>query len=180
MIVADGSGPPRYQTSVKIAYDDAAFFVRYACEDPDPWGIATARDSRIFDEEVVELFIAPGVATPVRYYEFEVSPVGTLLDLSVYSPDIDRRSLVTNYAWDCPGVRWCAVREDQQSRWYAYLVVPWAPLLAGAPMPRVWRANFYRIDRPRPGIPEYSCWSPTMSAPADYHRPAFFGFLTLE
>lgn len=179
MILADGSGSPRYQTSVQVAYDDTALYVRFVCEDPDIWGILTARDSRIFEEEVVELFIAPGADTPVRYYEFEVSPLGTLLDLSVYSPDLDRRTLITNYAWDCPGLRWCAARDDAQALWYAYLVVPWASLGAGRELQRTWRANFYRVERPRNDAPEYSCWSPTMSDPPDYHRPAYFGYLSL-
>ncbi len=179
MILADGSAPARHQTAVQIAYDDAALYVRYVCDDPDIWGVATARDSRIYDEEVVELFIAPGIATPVRYFEFEVSPLGALLDLSVYSPDLDRRTLTGDFAWDCPGLRWSAVRVDDRSRWYAYLSVPWASLVTAAKLPRVWRANFYRIERPRGRDPEFSCWSPTMSDPADYHRPAFFGFLSL-
>ena len=51
------------------------------CDDPDIWGEATARDSHIYNEEVAELFLAPGFATPVHYYEFEVNPLGALLDL---------------------------------------------------------------------------------------------------
>ena len=178
-ILADGSGLAVYQTAVHAAYDDAALYIRYICDDPDIWGESTARDSHIYDEEVVELFIAPGFATPVRYYEFEVSPLGALLDLSVHNPDLDRRTLVGDFSWDCPGLRWAAVRDDANDRWYAYLIVPWTSLGASATLPRVWRANFYRIERPRNRSPEFSCWSPTMSDPADYHRPAFFGFLTL-
>ncbi len=179
LILANGSGLAVQQTTVQVAYDDDALYVRYRCDDSDIWGEATARDSHIYNEEVGELFIAPGFATPVRYYEFEVSPLGTLLDLSVYNPDLDRRTLVGDFAWDCPNLRWSAIRDDANDRWYAYLTVPWASIGAPARLPRVWRANFYRIERPRHQPPEFSCWSPTLSDPADFHRPAYFGFLTL-
>ncbi|HEY6323364.1 MAG TPA: hypothetical protein VJA16_17615 [Thermoanaerobaculia bacterium] len=50
---------------------------------------------------------------------------------------------------------------------------------AGQP-PRRWRANFYRIERPRGSPPELSCWSPTLTEPADFHRPDRFGVLELR
>ncbi len=179
-ILADGSAPARQQTNVRIGYDDTNFYVRFDCADTDIWGKATARDSAIYDEEVVELFIAPGEAHPTYYYEFEVSPLGTLLDLDVHSPNLERRGLQANFAWDCPGLKWSAERYDAANHWRAYLVVPWHSIGAtGTVLPARWRANFYRIERPRDQPPEFSCWSPTMSEPADYHRPAYFGHLHL-
>jgi hypothetical protein len=179
-IIANGSAPAQQQTVVHIGYDDANFYVRYDCDDTDIWGKSTARDSAIYDEEVVELFIAPGDAHPTYYYEFEVSPLGTLLDLDVHSPNLERSTLQGNFAWNCPGLQWSAERNDAAHHWRAYLVVPWHSIGAtGTTLPPTWRANFYRIDRPRGHAPEFSCWSPTMSEPADYHRPAYFGHLQL-
>lgn len=182
-ILADGSAPAKQQTYVRIAYDVENFYVRFDCDDTDIWGEATERDSRIFDEEVVELFIAPGEDHPTYYYEFEVSPIGTLLDLDVHSPDLDRRTLRGNFDWNCPGLQWSAERNDAANHWRAYLVVPWrsisAPASSEEALPQKWRANFYRIERPRGQAPEFSCWSPTMSNPADYHRPTYFGHLHL-
>lgn len=178
-ILANGSGPATDQTSVRLVYDDEALYVRFDCDDRDIWGEATERDSQIFDEEVVELFIAPGAGTPVDYYEFEVSPLGTLLDLSVHSPEGDRRSMSGSFDWDCPGLRWHAERYDADNHWRAYLVVPWQSVGAPGSLPTTWRANFYRIERPRGQEAEFSAWSPTMTDPADYHRPAYFGTLTL-
>ena len=123
-ILADGSAPAQDKTTVRLVYDQDALYVRYDCDDTDIWGEATARDSAIYDEEVVELFIAPGAATPVDYYEFEISPLGTLLDLSLHSPDGDRRTMTSDFAWDCPGLRWRAERYDANNHWRAYLVVP--------------------------------------------------------
>ena len=108
LILADGSAPAREQTTVRLTYDREALHVHFDCYDTDIWGISTARDSAIYDEEVVEIFIAPGTDTPTFYYEFEVSPLGTLLDLTVYSPTGTRDGLVADFAWDCPGIVWHA------------------------------------------------------------------------
>lgn len=62
--------------------------------------------------------------------------------------------------------------------WWAELAIPWTAL--AFPPPRRWRANFYRIERPRGGEPELSCWSPTLTDPPDFHRPERFGFLELQ
>jgi hypothetical protein len=180
LILANGSAPAQQQTTIRIAYDADNFYVRYDCDDQDIWAVATERDSAIYDEEVVELFIAPGQEHSTFYYEFEVSPIGTLLDLSVHSPNLERNGLKGNFAWNCPGLQWSAERNDAANHWRAYLVVPWQSIGAttGA-LPQHWRANFYRIERPRGQAPEFSCWSPTMSDPADYHRAAYFGHLQL-
>jgi hypothetical protein len=182
-ILANGSGPAQQQTIVRTGYDARNFYVRFDCQDKDIWGKATARDSAIYDEEVVELFIAPGEAHPTFYYEFEVSPIGTMLDLNVHSPNLERREMRANFAWDCPGLQWSVERNDAANHWRAYLVVPWTSIGAdgtpGAALPQTWRANFYRIERPRGEDPEFSCWSPTMTDPADYHKPAYFGHLRL-
>lgn len=179
-IVANGSAPAQQQTTVRIAYDADNFYVRFDCDDNDIWGIATARDSAIYDEEVVELFIGAGEEHTIVYYEFEVSPLGTMLDLSVYSPNLERTGLQANFPWDCPGLLWSAERNDAANHWRAYMVVPWLSIGAERDeLPTSWRANFYRIERPRGQAAEFSCWSPTMSEPADYHLPAYFGHLRL-
>ncbi|HYG61044.1 MAG TPA: carbohydrate-binding family 9-like protein, partial [Thermoanaerobaculia bacterium] len=64
--------------------------------------------------------------------------------------------------------------------WWAALAIPWAAIApVSTPLPPIWRANFYRIERPRDGVPEFSCWSPTLTDPADFHKPARFGALEL-
>lgn len=182
-ILADGSGPALQQTTTRVCYDQDALYVRFDCHDTDIWGTLTARDSHIFNEEVVELFIAPGDSTPTHYVEFEVSPLGTLLDLTVYNPNDGRDGIRADFAWDCPGLIWSAECDIPNHHWRAYLIVPWAGIAAPTPLPRTWRANFYRIERPQDrGCPlgaEFSCWSPTLTEPANYHRPSRFGHLVL-
>jgi hypothetical protein len=178
--LADGSGLAIQQTVTRVCYNDQAFFVRFDCDDRDIWGTSTQRDDPIYDEEVVEVFIGPGEETQVDYYEFEVSPNGVLLDLTVHNPTSQRAELKVDFAWDCPSLRWAAGRDDAKHHWWAVLAIPWASIGATAELPKVWRANFYRIERPRDAEPEFSCWSPTMTEPADYHKPAYFGVLELD
>jgi hypothetical protein len=41
-----------------------------------------------------------------------------------------------------------------------------------------WRANFLRIDRAGGG--EFSCWSPTMTDPPNFHVPRRLGHLVFS
>ncbi len=180
---ADGSGPATWATTTRLCFNRQALFVRFDCTDPDIWGTYTKRDEPIYDEEVVELFIAPAATAaerrPSRYYELEISPNGVLLDVLIQNPTGNRADLQADFSWDCPGLRWGARRDDAAQQWSAYLALPWAALTTAEALPHHWHANFYRIERPRNGTPEFSCWSPTMTEPADFHKPAYFGMLTL-
>lgn len=181
LVPADGRGPAAHQTQVALCYDRRCLYVRFQCADPDIWGTYTRRDDPIYEEEVVELFLAPGSATPARYVELEISPNGVLFDAWVHNPTGERSQMEVDTAWNCPGIRWHVERDDGNSRWQAVLALPWAPFLqdGDSALPERWRANFYRIERPRGQEPEFSCWSPTLTDPADFHRPERFGHLVL-
>jgi hypothetical protein len=183
-VLADGSGAQaRQQTTVRLCHDGERIYAHFTCEDNDIWGTYTQRDDPLFDEEVVELFLAPGGDTPTRYAEIEVSPNAVLLDALIDNPTGDRADMTADFDWDCPGIAWQTQRDEEQDRWRALLIVPLAELfqdgLASTTMPTRWRANFYRIERPRDGEPEFSCWSSTQTQPADFHKPGRFGVLDL-
>ena len=179
LLLANGSGLARHQTAVRICRDAVALYVRFDCDDRDIWGTFTQRDDPIYDEEVVEVFLAAGAETPTEYAEIELSPNGVLFDAWIQNPTGDRARMVVDTAWDWPGIRWHAQRIDAEKRWWAVLVLPWAGIVSSGPLPTVWRANFYRIERPRDAEPEFSCWSPTLTEPADFHRPGRFGMLRI-
>jgi hypothetical protein len=153
--------------------------VRFDCEDADIWGAHSRRDDPVYEEEAVEVFLAVGDADPVEYYELDVSPGGVLFDARIRNPTSRRKDLVTEVAWDCPGLRWAARAFRDERRWMAALAIPWAGIGAAGPPPTC-RANFYRIDRPRGGTAEFSAWSPTRVRPADFHRPRHFGRLVFH
>lgn len=183
LILADGSRPAQQQTTIRLCHDGERLYIHFDCDDNDIWGTYTERDDPIYDEEVVELFLAPGSETPTTYAEIELSPNAVLLDALIHNPSGERADMTADFEWDCPGIIWQAGREDAQHRWWAILVVPLAGLLpsdnANQAIPIRWRANFYRIERPRGSDPEFSCWSPTQTEPADFHKPARFGVLDM-
>lgn len=186
LVLSDGGGAPEQATSVRVCCDDEALHVRFDCEDRHAWGTFRRRDEPLWQEEVVEVFLAAEEADPVSYFEFEVSPTGAVFDARIHNPTGLRRDLTADTAWNCPGLRWAAGWGDARQDWWAELSIPWAGLsLEGASVPRIWRANFYRVERPEGGEPtgagtaEFSAWSPTLIRPADFHKPSRFGVLEL-
>lgn len=175
--LSDGSVPASQQTTVRVCYDDHALYVRFDCADRDIWGTFTQRDEPIYNEEVVEIFIGAGAADPVHYFEFQVSPNGVLFDGTVYNPTSTRDNLRVDETWLCPEIRWMARRNDAKHQWWGALALPWVGITPDGKIPPVCRANFYRIERPHDGEVEYSCWSPTLAVPADFHKPKYFGHL---
>jgi hypothetical protein len=183
VLAADGR-PAEHSTLVRVCADDAALRVRFDCVDHDAWGTLRRRDDPIYQEEAVEVFLAPGEEDPVRYFEIEVSPLGVLFDALIHNPTSQRADMTADVSWDCPGLKWKVGMADEREDWWAVLTIPWSGLVADPAadpneIPRIWRANFYRIERPRDAAPELSCWSPTFTDPADFHKPARFGVLEL-
>lgn len=178
--LADGSGPAQEQTSVSLAHDGAALSVRFECRDRDAWSTFSERDQPLWQEEVVEIFLAPGPDDPVRYFEIEISPFGVLFDAVVDNPTSRRVDMRVDTGWDLEGIEWQVGCGHRDQDWWAELILPFAGFGVKAP-PRFWRANFFRVERPRDGRPaEFSCWSPTLTDPPDFHKPRLFGLIELE
>ena len=175
---AQDGGLPMQATAVRVAHDADALLLRFDCDDRDMWATHARRDAALWEEEVVELFVAPGEDDPSEYFEIEVNPLGAIFDARVVSPEGRRDSMRVDPAWNAAGLV-TAIERPSPGSWRADLVIPWGDLCIGAP-PRVWRANFFRIERPRDGDHEFTCWSPTLADPPDFHRPAFFGRIVLD
>lgn len=65
-----------YSTSVRVLWDDDYLYVGYAIEEPNVEAKFTKRDSPIYRENDVELFIAGEDG----YYEFETNALGTIYE----------------------------------------------------------------------------------------------------
>lgn len=173
----DGA-PPSQATSVRLAYHAKALLIRFDCRDRDIWATHTERDAPLWEEEVVEVFLAPGAGLPAEYVEIEVNPLGTIFDARVANPHGRRDSMRVDATWDAPGLV-AAVDRATPGSWRVDLTIPWGALCDGPP-PRVWRGNLFRVERPRDGDAELCCWSPTLTLPADFHKPACFGTMVLD
>ncbi len=183
MLRADNSGPARQQTKIRLCHDGRFLRVRFDVKDTSIWGNYLKRDDPVYEEEAIEVFIAPGDADPTHYFEFEISPDGVLWDGKITNTTLDGANLGADSSWNCEGIHWKAERNDPTNQWHVWLALPLKVLAGGDEIPKTWRANFYRIDRPylnkddRMG--EFSCWSPTLTSPAAFHRPRRFGTLEL-
>ncbi len=179
-LLADGRCEPEYGTAVRLQANRTHLYVRFDCHDEDIWWTLTQRDDPLYDEEVVEIFIAPGADDPLEYYEFEVNPAGVLFDARIRNlSGMNDATMLVDEGWDCDGIVWRASIDAAVALWSAELAIPWRSLCPNSALPRIWRANFYRIERPRGRAPEFSAWSPSLTAPPDFHRPACFGRLLL-
>ncbi len=175
---AQDGAVPLQATAVRIAHDDEALLLRFDCSDRDIWATHVDRDAPLWEEEVVELFVAPGERDPSEYVEIEVNPIGAIFDARVTNPQGRRDSMRVDSDWNAGGLV-AELSRPSPGSWRVELAIPWRDLCDGTP-PRVWRANFFRIERPRDGDPEFSCWSPTLVDPPDFHKPASFGRLVLQ
>lgn len=182
-LLADGRGKPQLPTEVRACWDERNLYLAFVAIDTDIWGKMRGRDDPIYEEEVVEAFICSGEDV-TRYYEFEFSPHNVVFDGAVECPESgDRRFLKVDVGWDCEGLR-SAVQvvgtlddaSDVDDRWTVEAALPFSAIGREGRAPEEgerWRVNFYRIDRAGEG--EFSCWSPTLADPPNFHVPGRFG-----
>ncbi len=164
---------PRLPTSVRVGLRGTVLCTRFDGRDDHIVATHTKRDDPLWEEDVFEVFLA-AVEPPHLYYELEVNPLGALFDARVESPELCRRSMQVDAAWEWDGLQARVTRRAR--RWSATLRIPLAAVF-GEPAPARLRANFCRVDRGDPD--EYTAWSPTFADPPDFHVPERFGALSL-
>lgn len=146
-LIHDPMGRPRFPTEAAVVWDDTNLYVSFACTDPEPWTRFTRRDDRLWEEEVVEIFLDPD-GDGRKYAEIEISPTNVVVDLLIAAP---RASGPGARQWDAAGLQTAVSRHA--AGWVAEIAIPWASL-AGAGVngaPRAgeqWRVGLYRIERP--------------------------------
>lgn len=174
---ATDGGSPRLPTTVIVYADDRCLTILFQARDDEIVATYLQHDDPLYEEDVVELFVAP--REPERYFEIEVNPLGTTFDARIESPDGIRATMRADRSWDCPGL-FAAIRRVPG---FAETIVrfPFTALGVRAPESgETWRANFFRIDRSRSHGDEFSAWMPTMKTPADFHVVAAFGRLVFD
>lgn len=167
--VATGAAPEQ-ATDLRLAWDERELRVLLDAQDARPWATITERDGPLWEEEVVEVFLDP-VGDARNYFEIEVNPLGTVLDLVCRK---NRSGYAKDFAWECEALRTFVRRTA--SGWTAELAIPFASLIAETPgVGTHWRANFCRIDRPENCERELTAWSPT--GLRLFHVPERFGVI---
>ncbi|MFN8346383.1 MAG: carbohydrate-binding family 9-like protein [Spirosomataceae bacterium] len=183
----DGGGTSQ-PTLVKLKYDDEFLYVDFECHQNPFWRENTYRlhNTDMWNQEVFELFLAEGEATPTRYLELEINPNNALFIGWIDNPSKEAPEKCTFVPYEKAGIRHEVKAADD--RWTGTMQIPWA-LIGGKKAE--YRLNFYRIislqSHPDPDWKctptncAFVCWSPTLSGTTPrFHRPEAFGTLYLR
>lgn len=133
--------------------------------------------NKLWDRDVVELFIGYDWKDINHYREFEVAPTGDWIDLAI---DLNKKS----YDWHWRS-HWQTMAKIDESKkiWYAAVRIPLASISPDAVhVGDRWRMDLYRIDGPSPDANRhFMCWQPicTPDHPSN-HTPARFGTLVFN
>ncbi len=69
--------PAWFDTRVRLLWDDAYLYFGFSAEETDVWATLTERDSKIWEDNDLEVFIAGENA----YYEFEINALNTIYEV---------------------------------------------------------------------------------------------------
>jgi len=184
-------GTEPWPTSFRAVSAPDALWLRFDAVDSSPWYTYTNRDDRLWEEEVVEIFIDPD-GDHRNYVEVEVNPANALCDLLVEQGDPNLRALIE---WDFSGID-SAVRPildeaGTATGWSAVVRLPWTGFhslpnteVTVPPAPGdQWLFNVFRIKRPDgPAEPSrrviLDAWSPVPGQ--SFHVPEVFRAMEFE
>lgn len=180
----DTMAAARAATEVRVWYDQDALYLGWTCDDPDIQATFTQRDSRFWEEEVVEFFVTPSALD--RYFELQWNPLGGTFDAIItneLAPDGRSKQFKGDWSYTAPNMTFAVKVDgtvqnssDRDRRWTVEVRVPFADLKVPTPKAgEVWRANFYRFNRDSGSETEQLSWSPTILP--GFHQPTRFGYL---
>jgi len=183
-VIAWGTAP--YETRFRALWAPDGLYLRWDADDRAPWHTMTNRDDKIWNEEVVEIFLDPAWAGK-DYWELEISPANVVCDVRMVAayPNVTS-DLTWNHAGLVTQVRHEKAADGTPLRWVATAFAPWQGFrslpvperVALPPAPgEAWGFNVFRIERPNgPDRPNEGAvnraWSPT--GVASFHAPAAF------
>jgi hypothetical protein len=172
---------PDLKTEVKSFWTDTHFYFLFICPYRKlnvflPPQNESPRN-KLWDRDVVEMFLGDDWKNIRHYREFEIAPTGDWIDLAI---DLDKKGGDKTWrsGWDV------MARTDENSRrWLAAARIPLKSISQSNVKPGTrWRMNLYRIDGEGPdSLRRFLCWQPTCVINRDpNHVPEAFGTLVFE
>ena len=159
----------------KLLWSDSAFYVRFCANQIEPLVVNDQPNLKtktigLWNRDVCEIFIAPNLREPNKYYEFEIAPTGEWVDLQIHQT-AERRE--TDFDYDSGMQTAARIEKDKivmamKIGWKAFGVTPRTR--------DVWRVNLFRCigSGARRG---YLAWRPTRTERPNFHVPEAFGEL---
>lgn len=196
----EGVKIPKYETHVKMLWDDKNLYFYAELKEPHIWATLKQRDTVIFYNNDFEIFIDPDGDTH-NYYEFEMNALNTVWDLLLVKPY--RESAPVLDSWDIQGLQTAVSingtlndASDVDKSWSVEIAMPWEVLKEASgsnelPADEFWRINFSRVnweyelengvytrkkDESGKFLPEYNwVWSP--QGVINMHEPEHWGYV---
>ena len=156
-------GPSIYRTTFRALWADDGLFVRFEARDSEPWHTYTRHDDKLWNEEVVEIFLDPD-RSGTHYLELEISPANVTVDVHILHPLPQNEGdppWKADFGWDIAGLETrvgLRTRGTATEGWTATAFVPWEGLRSLPSTKQIafppragdrWRFNVFRIERPR-------------------------------
>lgn len=205
-LLSSGAIPSQETTahSTVLCHDDASLTIevelnqqRSSSSMNNPY---TTCNSAIYNLDVFEMFIAPGLEAPHCYSEIDISLTGVPFFSGIFNPNLNHTG-ISNFLIDCTAsgidYRVSNSRVQENQSWRASLKIPLAlinsptgcPLQPSPPTspPSLYRANFFRINsKVETGKQDHKCsvdtcdylaFSPNGVDPPSFHEPKAFATL---
>ncbi len=169
-----------FRAFAKLLWDRRYLYVGVDVEDDLLLANMTEHDEHLWEQDCVELMIAPG-RSGRRYFEIQVSPRGVVFDArydSRRSPKPFGRVDWSSRARAGASIRGTLDDDVGDAGYSVEIAIPWQAFSVSPPaIGDTWRANVYVMDSNRDGQ-RAAAWSPPKVA--DFHVPGRFGILAFE
>ncbi|WP_158855889.1 carbohydrate-binding family 9-like protein [Lunatibacter salilacus] len=152
-IQGDEMPKPTHLTRMKMLWDKDFFYIGVKLDEPHLWATYTERESVIFHENDIEVFLDPDGDTH-NYYEWEINALGTLWDLLLTKPYKDGGKPING--WNINDFEFTVHLEgtlndpsDTDVYWSVEMAIPWSSLTQRSSPPsdgHQWRINFSRVQ----------------------------------
>ena len=173
------SAPAERCAKARILWNATSLFVRFDCRQDEPFVInrnpnLDVEAAELWERDVCEIFIAPDLKQPEKYFEFEVAPTGEWLDFAIRQLPEKRETDKTYNAGMKTGAR------IGENSFTVVFSAEFERAFGRKPKPgEVWRANLFRCI----GSGEtrgYLAWQSTLTPTPSFHVPSVFGFLLFK
>ncbi len=163
-------------TSARFLWKEGALFALFELSGAglhvDTTFPSSVERPKLYEEDCVELFLAPDAKRPQHYYEVELGPFGHFLDL-----EVDRAAKVARVEWSS-GLEVQTTRSPEQHSALIEVRLT-APELVGALVPGArLPLALYRVEGKSPR--RYLAWRPPRTPKPDFHVPDGFGVLAVD
>ena len=162
--------------AARLVWTDESLLVRFDCRQSEPLVInqnphLEREAPELWERDVCEIFIAPDLNAPEKYFEFEIAPTGEWLDFAICQLP-DRRETDKTYHAEMK-----TAIDLRESSFIAIFTVELERAFGRKPEAGdVWLTNLFRCIGSGDAR-GYLAWQPTFTEAPSFHVPSVFATL---